>query len=233
MRAIEGEDIESRVAQLIKAWRIERGLSQQILADRAGMSKNAVSLYERGESSPSVHQIGKIVAALNLNVIRFLAGPNGFEAGTTEVDAYDIVEDTPRLVRTIECLLFDGVPEGGFDKENAGGVHEMPEQELAHDDIVVVRINNGMMYPTLLEGDLVLVDTRVKKPKSNAIVCALYKEKPIIARYRRQDRQVSLIPDNPRYEPVGSKRMRDAKILGEVVRLISRDVGLERPFFPV
>lgn len=226
-------ELGQRIARLIRAWREDRELSQQLLADRAGISKNAISLYERGEASPSVHQIEKIVNALRMTLGRFLQGPNGFMDEDSIVDAYDIVSERLRSVQTTECLLFNGVPLDGFGGENAGGIYEMPESEVAHDGIVVVKIVNSMMYPTLIEGDLVLVDTRVKKPKSNDVVCAAMGGQSYVARFKRQDRTTGLCPDNPRYEPVTSKRMKDVTIFGQVIKLIHRDITLANPYFPL
>ena len=234
MQAVEDSELSARISRLIRAWREDRELSQQLLADRAGISKNAVSLYERGGASPSIHQVEKIVNALRMSFSRFLQGPNGMQEDLGILDSYDMMpKDATTLVKTVSCLFFVGVPVGGFAEENSEGIREMPEDLLPHDDMVVVKINNGMMYPTLIEGDLVLVDTRVKKPKSNDVVCAEMGGATYIARFKRQDRTTGLIPDNPRYEPVTSKRMRDVTIFGQVVKLIHRDVTVANSYFPV
>jgi SOS-response transcriptional repressor LexA len=198
------------------------------------MSKNSISLYENGDASPSMHQMAKIADAFGVSLITFFNGPPGFETVQDGIDAYDIVESRQQtLLSAVDVPMFSGVPTGGFEESNAEGVHRMPEDVRGSDTNVVLRVNNGSMYPTLIEGDLVLVDTNVKKPKSGAIVCAVYNEEPTLARFVRQDRRVGLVPDNPRYESQFTTRPRDILILGQVIRLIDRDAKLMKPSFPV
>ncbi|MGH3713434.1 MAG: helix-turn-helix domain-containing protein [Micromonosporaceae bacterium] len=49
MRA-DAEDDDVRIGQRVKWWRLERKLSQQVLADRAGLSKGYISKIETGDA---------------------------------------------------------------------------------------------------------------------------------------------------------------------------------------
>lgn len=51
--------------------RSERGLSQRELAERAGISANAISLIERNENSPSVATLQSLAAALDVKISFF------------------------------------------------------------------------------------------------------------------------------------------------------------------
>lgn len=55
----------------LRTIREERGLSQRELAQRAGISTNAVSLIERDENSPSVSTLQSLAAALNVKMSYF------------------------------------------------------------------------------------------------------------------------------------------------------------------
>ncbi len=59
------------VGSKLRAIREERGLSQRELAQRAGISTNAVSLIERDENSPSVSTLQNLAAALNVKMSYF------------------------------------------------------------------------------------------------------------------------------------------------------------------
>jgi transcriptional regulator with XRE-family HTH domain len=59
------------VGRKLRIVREERGLSQRELADRAGISANAVSLIERDENSPSVSTLQSLAAALNVKMSYF------------------------------------------------------------------------------------------------------------------------------------------------------------------
>jgi transcriptional regulator with XRE-family HTH domain len=52
----------------LRAIRDERGFSQRELAQRAGLSANAISLIERDENSPSVSTLQSLAAALNVKM---------------------------------------------------------------------------------------------------------------------------------------------------------------------
>lgn len=55
----------------LRAIRTERGLSQRELAQRAGLSANAISLIERDENSPSVSTLQSLASALNVRMSYF------------------------------------------------------------------------------------------------------------------------------------------------------------------
>ncbi len=58
------DDLNQRLGQLIGARRIEAGLTQEELADRAGLHWTYVSGIERGRRNPSVAVLIRIGAAL-------------------------------------------------------------------------------------------------------------------------------------------------------------------------
>ena len=59
------------VGNKLRTVREERGLSQRELAQRAGISTNAISLIERDENSPSVSTLQSLAAALNVKMSYF------------------------------------------------------------------------------------------------------------------------------------------------------------------
>jgi transcriptional regulator with XRE-family HTH domain len=62
---------KASVGNKLRIIREERGLSQRELAQRAGISTNAVSLIERDENSPSVSTLQNLAAALNVKISYF------------------------------------------------------------------------------------------------------------------------------------------------------------------
>lgn len=59
------------VGQRLKALREEREISIRALARMSGLSANALSMIERGMTSPSVSTLNKLAAALNVPVTAF------------------------------------------------------------------------------------------------------------------------------------------------------------------
>lgn len=56
------------VGKQIRKLRLRQGLSLRALAERGGMSANAISLIERGENSPTVSTLHQITMALNVSI---------------------------------------------------------------------------------------------------------------------------------------------------------------------
>lgn len=60
--------INEKVGKRIRRIRKQMRLSQEELADRAGMHLSTLGRIERGESNPPVHTVSKIAKALKTSV---------------------------------------------------------------------------------------------------------------------------------------------------------------------
>ena len=61
-------------ARNLRAAREEAGLSQEALAERAGMHRNAVALLETGKRDPRVSTVAKLAKALGIPAGELLKG---------------------------------------------------------------------------------------------------------------------------------------------------------------
>src|SRR5512133_1455963 len=67
-----GKEAESvDVGQRLRVLREERGISMRALARRSGLSANALSMIERGLTSPSVSTLNKLAVALEVPITAF------------------------------------------------------------------------------------------------------------------------------------------------------------------
>src|SRR5512138_404296 len=67
-----GKEAESvDVGQRLRSLRDERGISMRALARRSGLSANALSMIERGLTSPSVSTLNKLAVALEVPITAF------------------------------------------------------------------------------------------------------------------------------------------------------------------
>lgn len=62
---------QATLGNRLKRIRSERGFSQRELAERAGISANAISLIERNENSPSVATLQSLATALGVKISYF------------------------------------------------------------------------------------------------------------------------------------------------------------------
>lgn len=58
--------ITESFGQIVRKLRLKRGLSQEELADRCGLHRNAIGLLERGERMPSIETIFGIAYGLRI-----------------------------------------------------------------------------------------------------------------------------------------------------------------------
>lgn len=65
------------VGQRIRALREQQQLSLRALAERCGLSINAISQIERGESSPTVSSLHQLATALGVTIIDFFRQDEG------------------------------------------------------------------------------------------------------------------------------------------------------------
>ena len=63
------------VGRRIRALREQRGLSLRALAEMSGLSVNAISLIERGQSSPTVSTLHRLAAALSVRIVDLFGAP--------------------------------------------------------------------------------------------------------------------------------------------------------------
>jgi transcriptional regulator with XRE-family HTH domain len=61
-------DIIDTIAENIKSFRIQKGLSQEQLADKAGLHRTYISLLERKKKNVSVKILERIATALEIDI---------------------------------------------------------------------------------------------------------------------------------------------------------------------
>jgi transcriptional regulator with XRE-family HTH domain len=75
--------LEQRFAENLIRLRKQAGLSQELLAKRAGLHRTAIGLLERGARVPRIDTLIKLAAALDVDAAELLDGIE-WNPGTTE-----------------------------------------------------------------------------------------------------------------------------------------------------
>ena len=70
-------DLNDRLARRLQALRSAQGLSLDALATRSGVSRSAISLIERGQSSPTATVLDRLSAALGVTLASLFEQPTG------------------------------------------------------------------------------------------------------------------------------------------------------------
>lgn len=211
------------VAEAIRAWRKRRGLSQQALGEKAGTSSNMIGLYERGRSSPTVQQLERIAAAMNLELIQLLAGP---DSKGSEVAEPGREYAAPRAVAKLCTAAFVEAWTGGpIDIESAARWPVLCDL-LPHDGCLVTRISDDSMQPYLLEGDAVVIDPEYQGVASGNLVMVDIDGEVHARRYLDLGEKAIFEPYNRLFPPHEADL---EKVLGLVVAVVERSlVGAAR-----
>lgn len=67
---IKTDEIDKKVGLNIRLERVKRGISQEILADMAGIARSTMGIIERGEQSPSLQTVAKVANALQIDMYK-------------------------------------------------------------------------------------------------------------------------------------------------------------------
>lgn len=67
---IKIDEIDKKLGLNIRLERVKRGISQEILADMAGIARSTMGIIERGEQSPSLQTVAKVANALQLDMYK-------------------------------------------------------------------------------------------------------------------------------------------------------------------
>lgn len=78
----ETSQLREKFGQRVRWLRGEHGLTQEQLAERAGISVDFLSLIERGRSSPSFENLDELADALEVSVADLFS----FEGGDSEAE---------------------------------------------------------------------------------------------------------------------------------------------------
>ena len=91
------------IGEKIKELRIERGLTQEELADRAELSKGFISQVERDLTSPSIATLEDIVISLGTDLTSFFSEKERPQVVFSEEDYF--VKEDERHKSTIEWIV--------------------------------------------------------------------------------------------------------------------------------
>ena len=109
--------IESRFGQMVRKSRDGRGWSQERLADEAGLSPQAISNIERGQSSPTLANVVSLSQALGIDLSQLTPEKAIWDGETVKQDTIKILESAKNmnaegisLLRQIASVLESNFP---------------------------------------------------------------------------------------------------------------------------
>jgi transcriptional regulator with XRE-family HTH domain len=70
---VRGHDLPAAIGQRVRKLRQALGVSQEELAERAGLHRNYVGSVERGERDIGITALGRLARALDVSLAEFFA----------------------------------------------------------------------------------------------------------------------------------------------------------------
>lgn len=231
------------LGQIIKAYRDERGLSQDAIAEKANLSKAYISVLERNKNpktgKPPVvtpKTINSIAGALNTT----------FDAIFAELDKdirVSVEEQLPNIQKTNISVFSEPVENvsefpiiasvsAGYNglavEEYTDEVETLPYSMLRGyppEELRVLRVAGESMYPRFLDGDKVLIHVQCDVDDGDVAVVIYNGDEATLKQFFHISGGVRLVAYNPEYPPktITGADAEQVHVFGKVLKLI-RDV---------
>jgi len=212
----------------IKELRLERGLSQQSLADKLGVNKQTISQYERGVREPGFETLLALCDFFNVSTDYLLGNEshtsrlvNTAERKMLDAMRGDIPTVPPPLRIPVLGRVAAGIPIDMI--EDIVDWEELPASMASRGEYFGLVIHGDSMEPKMSEGDVIIVRKQDDIESGQIGIITVNGDDATCKRIIKHSDGIMLISTNPRYEPMQYTREQMARlpirILGKVIEL--------------
>ena len=196
----------------IKELRTARGWTQDELAERLGVSRSRVGMYETGRREPDFETLEAIADLFNVDMNYLLCKAETSNTGMRETKAVRI---------NVYGKVAAGIPINMI--EDVTDWEEIPAKMANTGNFFALRISGHSMEPKISDGDIVIVKSQDTAETGDIVIAAVNGDDATCKRYRRYKDGIELIPLNPAYEPMffsdAEVRTKPVTVIGKVVEL--------------
>lgn len=201
-------------SSILKELRIAFGLTQEQLAERAGLAKSTISMYENGNREPDLETLEIFADIFNVDMNKLTGNKKSiltnFPKNILPLPKMKLVP----LIGTIACgapLLAD---------ENIEEYIKAPENISA--EMCLRCKGESMINARIYDGDLVFI--RQQPDVDNGEIAAvLIDDEATLKRVYKYLNKLVLQPENPAFEPLVyvGEEMNHIRIIGKAVAFLS------------
>ena len=213
----------SQLAREIRRRMTASGFNQKSLARAAGLNETAVRDILIGKSRHPRHDtVQKLAASLGCPVMALLEPGTEHDAATpADAGARDgelvFVSTYEVSAAAGEGIVIDNEYKTGrlaFRRDWLRGVTSATTGSLA-----VITVNGDSMYPTLADGDTILVDMTQRSPSRDGIYIVRFGEFVLVKRLHVDPtrRLITISCDNTNYPPLAPVEPGDVEVAGRVI----------------
>lgn len=204
----------------LRILRQESGLSQQELADKIGVSKSSINMYERGEREPGLETLEAIADYFNVDM-DFLLGKADKRNEYLENNSY-----IPNAKNILPLPKFKKIPLIGtvacgepiLAEENVEGYCNCPENIDA--DFCLRAKGDSMINARIFDGDILFVHKQ-DIVEDGEVAAVLIEDEATVKRvyYDREENTLTLVPENPKYKVMRfhGEQLNQIRIIGKVI----------------
>lgn len=168
---------------MLKRLRKEKGLTQDEVAQRIGVSRTSYLKYEKGTHEPDFDTLKKIAELFS-------------------VDCNHLIGSTGHSVKKIPILgsVQAGVPTEAC--EYIEGYEEIPGELAQTGSYIALRVKGDSMSPRILPGDIVIVRLQQDVESGETAVVIVDGGEATVKKVLKYPDGIRLVPNNPAYEPL-------------------------------
>lgn len=183
--------------RLLKQLRIERGLSQEKLAELLGTSKQVISRYESGQRTPKITVVQVFADKLGVPI----AALTGADQDADYSRYPDLIPISQMKMRRVPVVgeIAAGVPITADQQYDE--YIDIPDTADARKYDLSLRVKGDSMKPRYLDGDLVFI-RRQPDVRDGQIAAVVVGDEATLKRVYHVTNGVQLISENPEYGPM-------------------------------
>lgn len=194
----------------LKELRINKGYSQQKLADKVGVSRSTISMWEINSSQPDNEMLIRLALLFEVSTDYLL--------GRTD-------ERTPSKSKGIKIPVLGTVVAGiPIDAvEEILDYEEITPELAATGEFFALRVKGSSMEPRIMEGDVVIVRKQETADTGDIAIVLVNGDEATVKKIRITPEGITLIALNPTYSPLfytsAEVDSLPVRIIGKVVEL--------------
>lgn len=211
----------------IKALRLQSGMSQQKLADKIGVSRSTLAMWETNKSQPDLETICLIADLFGTT--------SDYVLGRTDEPSPSSPDYAPGITEDYVTFPVIGEVAAGYDhivaEDWEGEKIDVPTSYLKgrpKEDYFVLKVKGDSMYPAFQDGDRVLVLKQETLNYSGQIGVILYGDNNATLKkveYKMGEDWMNLVAVNPLFPPlrIENEDLTHCCVLG-IPRLLIREI---------
>lgn len=179
----------SNFSDMLAYLRKRDGMSQKEIAEKVGVSRSTIGMYETGEREPDFETLEALADTFNVNMDTLL--------GKTHTVSNAIPYEDRHMVPILGSIPA-GIP--ALAIEDIEGYAAVPYRDT--DNYFFLRVKgDSMINAGIYSGDLVLIRRQQSADNGQIIAARVNGDEATLKRFKQQGDMVLLLPENPDYEP--------------------------------